>query len=47
MSSEVKMEDIVEILNRISDALEGTEYIVTGFDNSGRYLEVIIDKKWI
>ena len=45
--SEVSMEDIVEILNRISDALIGTAYLVTGYDNSGPYLQVIIDKKLI
>ena len=43
--SEVRMEDIAEILNKITDALIGTPYIVTGYDNTGRFLQVIIDKK--
>ena len=43
--SEVNMEDIAEIPNKITDVLIGTAYIVVGYDNTGRFLQVIIDKK--
>ena len=46
-TSDVKQEDIADIMNRINDALEGTDYIATCYDNTGPFLEIVIDRKWI
>lgn len=43
--SSVKQEDIAEIMNRINDALEETEYEATAYDNTGIWLNVVIEKK--
>ena len=43
--SDVRQEDIAEILNRINEALEGTGYIAVGFDNTGEFLDVLVDKE--
>ena len=45
MTSRVNQEDIADIMNRINDALEGTEHIAAGYDNTGHWLQVIIDKE--
>ena len=37
--------DIAEILNRINDALEGTGFEAVGFDNTGEFLLVMIDRR--
>lgn len=39
------MSDVAQIINRINDALEDTEYEAIGFDNTGEFLQVLIDKK--
>ena len=41
----IKQEDVADILNKINDALEETEYVAVGYDNTGEFLEVVIDKK--
>ena len=41
----MKMDDIADILNIINDALENTEYVAVGYDNTGMFLMVAIDKK--
>jgi hypothetical protein len=43
--SDVRQEDIAEILNKINDALEGTGYIAVGFDNTKEFLCVLVDKE--
>lgn len=43
--SDVRQEDIAEILNKINDALEGTGYIAVGYDNTKGFLYVIVDKE--
>ena len=43
--SDVRQDDIAEILNRINDALEGTGYIAVGFDNTEEFLCVLVDKE--
>ena len=45
MDSGVNQEDVAKILNLINDALEETEYEAVGYDNTGIWLSVIIDKK--
>ena len=41
----MKTDQIAEILNRINDALEGTKFEAVGFDNTGEFLLVMIDRK--
>jgi len=41
--SSVKQEDCADIMNKINDALEGTGYQATAFDNTGSWLCVIIE----
>jgi hypothetical protein len=43
--SNIKQEDIAEILNKINDALEGIGYIAVGFDNTEEFLCVLVDKE--
>ena len=43
--SDIRQEDIAEILNKINDALEGTGYIAVGFDNTKGFLYVLVDKE--
>ena len=43
--SDVRQEDVAEILNKINEALEGTGYIAIGFDNTGVFLNVLVDKE--
>ena len=43
--SDVRQDDIAKILNRINEALEGTGYIAVGFDNTGAFLRVLVDKE--
>ena len=43
MESSVKQEDVCDIMNKINDALEGTGYQATAFDNTGIWLNVIIE----
>ena len=45
MDSSVNQEDVAMIMNFINDALEETEYEAVGYDNTGVWLSVIIDKK--
>ena len=42
--SSVNQDDISEILNKINDAIEELGYVAVGYDNTGPWLEVIIDK---
>ena len=37
--------DMAEIMNRINEALEDTDYVAVGYDNTGTFLTVILDKK--
>lgn len=41
----MKQEDVADILNKINEALEETEYVAVGYDNTGEFLNVAIDKK--
>ena len=43
--SGVRQEDVAEIMNRVNDALEGTEYEAVAYDNTGPWLNVVIDRK--
>lgn len=45
MDSSVNQEDVATIMNLINNALEETEYEAVGYDNTGIWLSVIIDKK--
>ena len=50
MKGEIEMnyiqeEDIPEILNRINEVLEEIGYVAVGFDNTGTFLNVIIDRE--
>ncbi len=45
LMSDIRQEDIAEILNKINDALEGTGYIAVGFDNTKEFLCVLVDKE--
>ncbi|MBR2591770.1 MAG: hypothetical protein IKD62_02255, partial [Oscillospiraceae bacterium] len=42
---QMNQEDVATIMNLINDALEETEYEAVGYDNTGIWLSVIIDKK--
>ena len=46
MKSVVKQKDIADIMNRIEEALFETDYLPVGYDNTGAFLNVIIDRKW-
>ena len=41
----ISQEDIADILNTINDSLEDTKYVAVGYDNTGEFLQVIIDKE--
>lgn len=41
----VKQEDVADILNKINEALKDTEYSAQGYDNTGIWLQVIIDEE--
>ena len=41
----VPQEDVAEIMNAINEALEKIGYVATGYDNTGVFLQVIIDKQ--
>ena len=43
VKSSVKQEDVCDIMNIINDALEGTGYQATAYDNTGIWLNVIIE----
>ena len=43
--SSVKQRDIADIMNRVNDALDETKYEAVGYDNTGCWLNVIIDRK--
>ena len=43
VTSSVNQEDCADIMNKINDALEGTGYQATAFDNTGAWLCVIIE----
>ena len=43
--SDIRQDDIAEILNRINEALEGTGFIAVGFDNTKEFLCVLVDKE--
>lgn len=45
VKSSVKQKDIANIMNRINDALDETKYVAIGYDNTGCWLNVIIDNK--
>ena len=38
-------EEMAEIMNKINDALEDTDYVAVGYDNTGEFITVIIDRK--
>ena len=40
----VKQEDIADIMNTINEAIEKMGYVATGYDNTGCFLTVLIDK---
>lgn len=42
--SSVKQSDVAEIMNRINDAIENMGYLATAYDNTGIWLDVIIEK---
>ena len=44
-NSSVKQEDVADIMNAINEALDETEYEAIAYDNTGFWLNVIIDKK--
>ena len=41
--SSVKQSDVAEIMNRINDAIENMGYLATAYDNTGIWLDVIIE----
>lgn len=43
--ADISMVDIANILNIISEALEGTGYELKGFDNAGSSLQIFVDKR--
>ncbi|MBP5478706.1 MAG: hypothetical protein J6Y15_05015 [Bacteroidaceae bacterium] len=44
ITSSVKQEDVAEIMNRINKVIGEMGYVAVGYDNTGIWLEVIIDK---
>ena len=42
--SSVRRKDIDKIMNAINDAIMKMGYVAVGYDNTGSWLEVIIDK---
>ena len=43
--SSVPQKNVADIMNAINDALEGTEFEAVGYDNTGVWLQVIIDRR--
>ena len=43
--SSVPQEDVAKIMNAINEALEKIGYVATGYDNTGVFLLVMIDKQ--
>ena len=43
--SNIKQEDIAEILNKINEALDEIGYVAVGFDNTNEFLLILIDKQ--
>lgn len=43
-TSSVKQEDVADIMNRINNAIQDMGYVAVSYDNTGIWLEVIIDK---
>lgn len=43
-TSSVKQEDVADIMNRINSAIQDMGYVAAAYDNTGIWLEVIIDK---
>ena len=41
----INQEDIAKILNKINDALEDTNYIAVGYDNTEEPLKILIEEK--
>ena len=41
----VSQKDIADIMNKINDALEDTEYVAVGYDNQDTFLHVLVDKR--
>lgn len=39
------IDDIADVLNLINNALEGTRFEAVGYDNTGNFMLVMIDKK--
>ena len=39
----VKQEDVADILNKVNEALINTKYSAQGYDNTGTWLQIIID----
>lgn len=39
----VKQEDVADIVNRVNKALKDTKYSAQGYDNTGTWLQIIID----
>lgn len=45
MEDGVRQEDVAMILNRINEALEGTGYVATGYDNTEQIMLVLIESE--
>jgi len=45
VKSSVPQKNVDDIMNAINDALEGTEFEAVGYDNTGVWLQVIIDRR--
>lgn len=41
----VKQEDVADIINKVNEALINTKYSAQGYDNTGTWLQIIIDKE--
>jgi len=42
---EVCMEDVAKIMNRINEALNDIGFVAVGYDNTGIFLKVLIEKQ--
>jgi len=43
----VDQENVADIMNRINEALEDTQYEAVGYDNTGFFLTVAFDRKFL
>lgn len=43
--SDIRQEDIADILNKINEALEATGYVAIGYDNTDEFLCILVDKE--